>query len=83
MSRLFLKGLCGPVGGQAGSALRYVGGDDRQPQAERGASRCAPADQKLGDYGVGFFWVDAEVFNRLGYYLGLDFAVLLEFVQGG
>src|SRR5258706_612722 len=38
--------------------------------------------RRLRDYGVRLFWVDAQVFYGLAYYLGFDFAVLLEFVQG-
>src|SRR5258708_12304237 len=38
---------------------------------------------KSRDYGVGFFGVDAKVFDGFGYDTGLDFAVLLELVQGG
>src|SRR5260370_42479656 len=38
---------------------------------------------KSRDYGVGFFGVDAEVFDGFGNDTGLDFAVLLELVQGG
>jgi hypothetical protein len=38
---------------------------------------------RSGDYWVGFFGVDAEVFYGFGYDTGLDFAVLLQFVQGG
>jgi len=48
---------------------------------EMGAAGCAPTE--LGNYWVGFFGVDAQVFYGFGYYAGLDFAVLLEFVEGG
>ena len=37
----------------------------------------------LGNYRVGFFWVDAQIFYGFGHYAGLDFAVLLELVERG
>jgi hypothetical protein len=41
------------------------------------------ATTALGNYWVGFIGVDAEIFDGFGYDAGLDFAVLLEFVEGG
>jgi len=46
-------------------------------QLNRGAACCAPTKRKLGNYWIGFFGVDAEVFYGFGYDAGLDFAVLL------
>ena len=37
----------------------------------------------LGDYRIGLFGVDTQVFYGFGYDAGLDFAVLLQLVQRG
>jgi hypothetical protein len=52
------------------------------PWRNWGACKTAPM-RKLGNHGVGFFGVDAEVFYGFGYYARLDFALPLKFVQGG